>query len=97
MSGLNQAIGEHAFFWLFFGSLIIISSGFKEFDAYFEDPSRPQVEFDMGIERMKVATRQYATRQVKWIKNRLLPMVISSENAHIVLLELKGKGDSIYF
>ncbi|KAF8610569.1 tRNA isopentenyltransferase [Ceratobasidium sp. AG-I] len=63
--------------------------GFKEFDAYFEDPSRPQVEFDHGIERMKVATRQYATRQVKWIKNRLLPMVISSQSVHIVLLELK--------
>ncbi|KAG9103328.1 hypothetical protein FRC06_011384 [Ceratobasidium sp. 370] len=63
--------------------------GYKEFKGYFEDPSRPQLEFDRGVERMKVATRQYATRQVKWIKSRLLPTVLASENVHIVLLEVK--------
>ncbi|KAG8713634.1 hypothetical protein FRC08_013008 [Ceratobasidium sp. 394] len=63
--------------------------GYKEFEEYFADPSRPQLEFGRGVERMKVATRQYATRQVKWIKSRLLPTVLASENVHIMLLEVK--------
>ncbi|KAG8744763.1 hypothetical protein FRC10_009528 [Ceratobasidium sp. 414] len=63
--------------------------GYKEFEGYFEDPSRSQPEFDRGVERMKVATRQYATRQVKWIKSRLLPTILASENVHIALLEVK--------
>ncbi|KAJ1309939.1 hypothetical protein OPQ81_006698 [Rhizoctonia solani] len=63
--------------------------GYKEFEAYLDDPSRPQEEFDRGVEQMKVATRQYAIRQVKWLKSRLLPAVVASENAHIMLLNIK--------
>ncbi|KAG8687674.1 hypothetical protein FRC09_013353, partial [Ceratobasidium sp. 395] len=63
--------------------------GYKEFEAYLNDPSRPQLEFDRGVERMKTATRQYAARQVKWIKSQLLPTVMASGNVHIVLLEVK--------
>ncbi|CAE6502452.1 unnamed protein product [Rhizoctonia solani] len=63
--------------------------GYKEFEAYLDDPARPQREFDRGVEQMKVATRQYATRQVKWLKSRLLPAIVASENVHIVLLNIR--------
>ncbi|KAG8716462.1 hypothetical protein FRC11_008611 [Ceratobasidium sp. 423] len=63
--------------------------GYKEFEVYLDDPNRPQEEFDRGVERMKVATRQYATRQVKWLKSRLLPAVMASDNVHIVLLNIR--------
>ncbi|KAG9126298.1 hypothetical protein FRC07_004036 [Ceratobasidium sp. 392] len=63
--------------------------GYKEFEAYLQDPTRPQLKFDRGVEHMKVATQQYATRQVKWIKSQLLPAVIASDNVHIALLEVK--------
>lgn len=63
--------------------------GYKEFSAYLNDPNRPQIEFERGIEQMKVATRQYATRQVKWLKSRLLPAIVASHDVHIVLLEIK--------
>ncbi|CAE7205852.1 unnamed protein product [Rhizoctonia solani] len=63
--------------------------GYKEFEAYLDDPSRPPAEFDRGVERMKVATRRYAIRQVKWLKARLLPAVLASENVRIVLLNIR--------
>ncbi|QRV86549.1 tRNA dimethylallyltransferase [Ceratobasidium sp. AG-Ba] len=64
--------------------------GYKEFEAYFNDPNRPQLEFDRGVERMKVTTRQYATRQVKWIKSQLLPLAMASRTVHVELLEIKN-------
>lgn len=63
--------------------------GYKEFEAYLNDPTRPQREFDQGVEQMKIATRQYATRQVKWLKSRLLPAIVASDNVHIVLLNIR--------
>ncbi|CAE6487074.1 unnamed protein product [Rhizoctonia solani] len=63
--------------------------GYKEFKAYLDNPSRPQEQFDRGVEEMKAATRHYATGQVKWLKSRLLPGAVASENVHIVLLHIK--------
>ncbi|CAE6521036.1 unnamed protein product [Rhizoctonia solani] len=63
--------------------------GYKEFEVYLDDPNRPQEEFDRGVEQMKVATRQYAIRQVKWLKSRLLPVVMASDDVHIVLLNIR--------
>jgi tRNA A37 N6-isopentenylltransferase MiaA len=91
MVGLNQAIGGWVSAVFICSASLKPSVGYKEFDAYFEDPTRPQLEFDRGVERMKVATRQYATRQVKWLKTRLLPTILASKNVQIVLLEIKGK------
>lgn len=37
--------------------------------------------FDEALERMKIGTRQYARRQVKWIRNKLLPAIKEQEEA----------------
>ena len=44
--------------------------GFKEFKEYFKDKN--QDNLCNGIESMKLHTRQYAKRQITWIKNKLL-------------------------
>ncbi|GAB1517595.1 tRNA dimethylallyltransferase, mitochondrial [Rhizoctonia solani] len=63
--------------------------GYKEFEAYLNDISRPQAEFNRGVVQMKTATRQYAARQVRWLKSRLLPAIAASSNVHIVLLNIR--------
>lgn len=45
--------------------------GYKEFLPWLQDPQHNTLED--GIERMKIRTRQYAKRQVKWIKKMLIP------------------------
>ncbi|SCU82498.1 LADA_0C05776g1_1 [Lachancea dasiensis] len=47
--------------------------GFKEFLAWLE--KTPGASFDLSVDRMKLRTRQYAKKQVKWIKKMLLPDV----------------------
>nr|XP_011441198.2 tRNA dimethylallyltransferase isoform X1 [Crassostrea gigas] len=57
---------------------IFQSIGFKEFHEYLILPEeekhseRGKLLFEKGVENMKIATRQYARRQIYWIKNRLL-------------------------
>ncbi|CAL9731143.1 tRNA dimethylallyltransferase [Monosporozyma unispora] len=51
--------------------------GYKEFLPWLQDPEHNSLED--GIKKMKVRTRQYAKRQVKWIKKMLIP-------------DIKGKG-----
>lgn len=52
---------------------ILQSIGFKEFHEYMQAKEMDDVELlkSNGIERMKIATRQYATKQVTWLKNKL--------------------------
>ncbi|GEM07058.1 tRNA dimethylallyltransferase [Rhodotorula toruloides] len=76
--------------------------GYKEFDPFLSlkhrHPSRtldndPPLQrlFDQGVEQMKASTRQYAKRQVQWIKNKLLPVVREYEGkVTIVLLDATG-------
>ncbi|KDN39017.1 hypothetical protein K437DRAFT_228230 [Tilletiaria anomala UBC 951] len=55
--------------------------GYKEFDAYLTyqeehgvdstDNETGQKLFEQGIEDMEIATRQYAKKQVSWIRNKL--------------------------
>ncbi|SCU79640.1 LAFA_0B04544g1_1 [Lachancea sp. 'fantastica'] len=47
--------------------------GFKEFLPWLENP-QPGL-FESSVEKMKVRTRQYAKKQVKWIRKMLLPDV----------------------
>ncbi|KAJ3517793.1 hypothetical protein NLJ89_g267 [Agrocybe chaxingu] len=49
------------------------SIGYKEFCKYLEDPS--DAAFREATERMKISTRQYAKRQISWIRNKLIPAV----------------------
>lgn len=45
--------------------------GFKEFLPWLEND--PNVKLEDCIERMKIKTRQYAKKQVKWIRKMLIP------------------------
>ncbi|KAG6813113.1 hypothetical protein H0H92_013967 [Tricholoma furcatifolium] len=51
------------------------SIGYKEFHDYLSTPEASQKIFDSAVERMKLSTRQYAKRQISWIRNKLLPAI----------------------
>lgn len=66
---------------------IFQSIGFKEFHKFLvdsgedlpdadtdskEEQKRRQLLYDQGVDQMKLATRQYARRQVKWVQQRFL-------------------------
>lgn len=46
--------------------------GFKEFLPWLENNQTEDKQFNEGVERMKIRTRQYAKYQVKWIKKSLI-------------------------
>lgn len=53
-------------------------TGYREFSSYLaRDTALPAQErercFQAAVERMKISTRQYAKRQVSWIRNKFLP------------------------
>ncbi|KAI0075461.1 tRNA isopentenyltransferase [Panus rudis PR-1116 ss-1] len=53
------------------------SIGFKEFSQYLSTPDPTPQMYSAALERMKLSTRQYAKRQVKWMQNKLLPAIYS--------------------
>jgi tRNA dimethylallyltransferase len=58
-------------------------SGYREFSSYLTlDANLPTLDrdrsFQAAIERMKISTRQYAKRQVSWIRNKWLPAVVEA-------------------
>ncbi|TFK25018.1 tRNA isopentenyltransferase [Coprinopsis marcescibilis] len=53
------------------------SIGYKEFHEYLSKPHDDK-EFSIAVERMKLSTRQYAKKQISWIRNKLLPAVTHS-------------------
>ncbi|QLQ79535.1 hypothetical protein HG537_0C01820 [Torulaspora globosa] len=55
--------------------------GFKEFLPWLE--KQPNITFEDCVDRMKIRTRQYAKKQVKWIKKMLIPDI----NGDIYLLD----------
>ncbi|GAA5905356.1 tRNA dimethylallyltransferase [Sporobolomyces salmoneus] len=78
--------------------------GYKEFEPYlsqlhrdptrtFENDEELRRLFDQGVEQMKTATRQYAKRQVKWIKSKLLPAVHKLEESGAVTVVLLDATD----
>ncbi|KAF8636745.1 hypothetical protein AX17_003548 [Amanita inopinata Kibby_2008] len=50
------------------------SIGYREFHEYLTSQAS-NTAFQNAVDRMKTSTRQYAKRQVSWIKNKLLPAV----------------------
>ncbi|KAJ7849083.1 tRNA isopentenyltransferase [Mycena olivaceomarginata] len=56
------------------------SIGYKEFHGYLTAPSQTETAFNDAVENMKLSTRQYAKRQISWIRNKLLP-AINATNA----------------
>ncbi|ORY79368.1 IPP transferase-domain-containing protein [Leucosporidium creatinivorum] len=73
--------------------------GYKEFEPYLASRSGASDDnehdaasdplFKAGLERMKISTRQYAKRQVKWIQQKLLPAVrkLEEKDVTVVLLD----------
>ncbi|KAG6910897.1 hypothetical protein DXG01_006580 [Tephrocybe rancida] len=54
------------------------SIGYKEFHDYLSSPEPSGKAFSTAVEHMKLSTRQYAKRQVSWIRNKLLPAVYTA-------------------
>jgi tRNA dimethylallyltransferase len=53
--------------------LLKVIVGYKEFHDYLASPERSDKEFRDAVQNMKQSTRQYAKRQLSWIRNKLLP------------------------
>lgn len=57
-------------------------------------------EFKQAVDAMQTGTRQYARRQIKWIRNQLLPVIEASkadgrmDDVYLYLLDATGKFDS---
>ncbi|KAJ6500363.1 tRNA isopentenyltransferase [Mycena sanguinolenta] len=73
------------------------SIGYKEFHGYLTAPSQTEKAFDEAVENMKLSTRQYAKRQISWIRNKLLPAINAANiQAKIIptyLLDATDTGD----
>lgn len=69
---------------------VLQAIGFKEFHDYFEALESPDENkkeeldklFQAGVEDMKLATRQYARKQINWIKNKLGPAMVEEHGKH---------------
>ncbi|KZV91623.1 tRNA isopentenyltransferase [Exidia glandulosa HHB12029] len=62
--------------------------GYKEFSDYLDDPQRTPHLFDEAMESMRASTRKYAQRQIKWITNKLLPVLpLAGQDAAMVVLD----------
>ncbi len=75
---------------------IWVSIGWKEFEPYLKaletgsvSPKDLQTLYGLSIDQTKAATRQYAKRQVRWIRLMLIP-ALSDENALDKLYLLDG-------
>jgi tRNA dimethylallyltransferase len=61
--------------------------GYKEFSAIPSDDLQPESPlFRPAVEQMQLATRQYAKKQLKWIKKQMLPAI----------LKARSKGGEVY-
>jgi len=96
--GLFQSIGYKEFEAYF--NACPPRSGGDSTDLLVPDPSSPAASlFNEGLAQMKLATRQYARRQAKWLKNKLIPAVTASSSTEanrvwIYLLDASELGDS---
>lgn len=64
------------------------SIGYKEFHDYLASPEHSEKLFVSAVEQMKYGTRQYAKRQIRWLRNKLLPAIYSANSGrdHTVAL-----------
>ncbi|KAH9484197.1 tRNA dimethylallyltransferase [Psilocybe cubensis] len=66
--------------------------GYREFCGYLDQPT--ESSFKDAVIRMKLSTRQYAKRQISWIRNKLLPAIEpASTYVHMYLLDASALGD----
>ena len=83
MEELQNYFSRHRGEELDFTRGILQTIGPKQFHQYFHDCENDDAVskkrlFESGKELMNIATRQYAQKQIKWIRNRLLPVVRQS-------------------
>lgn len=52
------------------------SIGYKEFNAYLTSPT--DLLFKEAVDLMKLSTRQYAKKQISWMRNKLHPAVLQA-------------------
>ncbi|KAJ3337177.1 hypothetical protein HDU91_001551, partial [Kappamyces sp. JEL0680] len=66
---------------------VLQAIGFKEFHDYFlaleagDGSDKTDGLFQEGVEKMKLATRQYARQQVHWIRNKLAPAILQEHDS----------------
>lgn len=79
---------------------IWVSIGFKEFEAYQAAKAANATEKELerlrieGVERTQAATRQYAKRQVRWIRIKLMHALAAAEaSRNLFLLDGTGLGE----
>ncbi|KAF9456110.1 tRNA isopentenyltransferase [Collybia nuda] len=60
------------------------SIGFKEFHHYLSSSQPSNKAFLDAVNHMKLSTRQYAKRQISWIRNKLLPAIYSANEVELV-------------
>lgn len=84
-----------------------VSSGYKEFADFLAKEealvdtqlSIDSPEYKQAVDAMKTGTRQYARRQIKWIRNQLLPVIEASkadgrmDDVYLYLLDATGRFD----
>ncbi len=92
--GIYQSIGKLALCCLVITEVMPLS-GYREFHGYISSPNPSEDTFNLAVENMKISTRQYAKRQVSWIRNKLLPVIkvanATEETVFPYLLDASGE------
>ncbi|KAJ3998073.1 tRNA isopentenyltransferase [Lentinula boryana] len=57
------------------------SIGYREFHKYISAPDPSEEDFSEAVRNMKTSTRQYAKRQISWLRNKLLPMLYAANES----------------
>lgn len=101
--GIYQAIGSPSRYD--FPHSLTRITGFKEFTPYLTDRidaatiELDNPKFKVGLESMKISTRQYSKKQVNWIKRKLIPAIEKSAESDaeggndvtLILLDATGE------
>ncbi|KAF5372983.1 hypothetical protein D9758_001783 [Tetrapyrgos nigripes] len=95
--GIYQSIGKVFFFQKILLSMTLYTIGYREFHKYLALPEPSGKEFATALEKMKTSTRQYAKKQVSWLRNTLLPALYAAnkpkQTSWTYLLDATELGD----
>lgn len=75
--GIYQSIGEYKLSHAI-DHCRNVNTGYREFNGYLTSGKPSESTFAEALERMKISTRQYAKRQISWLKNKLLPAMYAA-------------------
>ena len=54
--------------------------GYREFHNYLDLSNPADKDFQTALNNMKTSTRQYAKKQISWLRNKLLPTLYTSND-----------------